>query len=464
MKTEVEKIEKNKVLLKVEVPAEELVDAYKWAYKSISRNVNIPGFRRGFVPPEVIDRKLGREAVDNEVLKEMLPTYYWMAVQESGIEPIEQPQIEVKQIERSKALLFDVTVETKPEVKLGDYKGLKVTRPLAEATEQEVAERLEYLRGRFAQLEVVEEQRPTRVGDFALIDFKGFLGDQPYEKASGTDYLLEIGSKTFIPGFEEQLVDAKKGEIRDVRVTFPENYQFEEVAGKEVRFNVLIKELKRKVLPELTDEFAKEAGEFENLEALKSDLRTKLEEGKKVRSDMAVRASVLKQVSEAAEVEIPESMRNRRTEELVAQFTENLKSQGIALEDYLKATKSEFETLRKSLEEEAISNIKSELVLEAIARKENIAASDEEIDQEIHSYAKMLGKPFEETKRMVEEKGNTWLIREDVIKGKTMKWLVENAIIEEESGVQESKKEEAAGETPEKEEQETSEVSEQAEK
>jgi trigger factor len=442
MKTEVEKLEKNKVVLKVEVPAEELVDAYKWAYKSISQSVSIPGFRRGFVPPEVIDRKLGKEAVDNEVLKEMLPTYYWMAVQEAGVEPIDQPQIEVKQLEKSKALLFNATVETKPEVRLGEYKGLTVTRTPAEAGEQEVQERLEYLRNRFAQLEVVEEQRPIQVGDFVLIDFKGFLGDKPYEKGTGTDYLLEIGSKTFVPGFEEQLVGAKKGEIRDVKVTFPQNYQFEEVAGKEVRFNVLIKELKRKVLPELTDEFAKELGEFENLEALKTDLEAKLRESKKVRSDMAMRASVLKQVSEAAEVEIPESMRNRRTEELVAQFAENLKGQGMEMEAYLKATKSDFDTLRNSLEEEAISNIKSELVLEAIAKKEGIVASDEELDQEIASYAKMLGKPFEETKKTIEEKGNIWVVREDVTKANTMKWLVENAIIEEEQKAAESQQEE----------------------
>lgn len=447
LKHEVEKLEKNKVLLKVEVPAEEMRNAFEWAYKSISKQINIAGFRRGFAPPEIIDQKLGKEAVSEQVLKEMLPAYYWQAVQESGIEPIDQPQIEVKQIEKNKSLLFHATVETKPEVKLGEYRGLKATRAPMEATDGEVAERLEYLRGRFAQLEVVEEQRPIMTGDFALIDFKGFMGDKPYEKGSGTDYLLEIGSKTFVPGFEEQLVSAKKGEIREVKVTFPADYQFEEVAGKEVRFNVLVKEIKRKILPELNDGFAKEVGEFESLEALKNDLKAKLEESKKVRSDMGLRVSILRQVSEAAEVEIPESMKNRRTEELLAQFSQNLKNQGISLDDYLKATKSEFETLRTSLEEEAVSNIKSELVIEAVAKKENITASDEEIDQEINSYSKMVGKSFDETKKMLEEKGNMWVIKDDVIKTKTVNWLVENAIIEEKAeGSKEEKKEEAAEE------------------
>lgn len=432
MKTDLEKIEKNKVLLKVEVPAESTALAIKEAYKTVSEQVNIPGFRKGRVPSQVIDTKLGVGVVYNEALKQMLPLYYAQAVKETGIEPIDQPEIDVKQMEKDKPLIFEAAVEVKPEVKLGEYKGIEASRVPTKVTKGEIDERVEHLRNRFAKLEVVEEKRPLKKGDFGLIDFKGYIGETPFEQGSATDYLLELGSQTFVPGFEDQLIGAGKGEIVDVNVVFPKEYQLKEVAGKKVRFNVLVKEIKRKVLPELNDEFAKEAGEFDSLQALKSDLKAKLAESKKVRSDLDLRRSLLSTVAEEAEVEIPESMKRYRTEQLLSQFSQNLRSQGINMNDYLNSTKTDFETLKKSLEEEAVASVKSELVLEAIAKAEGIEVSDEEIEQEIRSYAQIMGKEYEEAKDLIEQKGTIWVIREDLTKRKTMDWLVEHAKIIEE--------------------------------
>ncbi len=447
MKVDLEKIEKNKVLLKVEVSTKDVMEAIKKAYKDISQNVNIPGFRKGHVPESIIDSNIGLETVYNEALKEMLPRSYVKAVENSGIEPIDKPDIDVKQMEKGKPLRFEATVEIKPEVKIGEYEQVEVTQMPIEVTEEEVNEHLIKLQNRFAQLEVVEEERPLKKGDFALIDFKGFIGEKPYKQGSATDYLLELGSQTFMPGFEDQLVGAKKGEIIDVHITFPKDYPLSEAAGEDVRFNVLIKEIKRKVLPELSDEFAKEAGEFETLKDLKSDLNGKLEESKRYKSDLNLRRDLLNKITEQAEVEIPDTMKRQRTDELLAQFTQNLRNQGTDIESYLQATKTEFETLKKSLEEEALATLKNELVLDAIAKAEKIKVSDEEVEEEIESYAKIMGKGVAEVKNLIEKRGTIWVLKDDLVKRRTMDWLVEHAkIIEEKPQKKENRK------TPEKKE------------
>jgi len=430
LKTTVEELEKNKVLLKVEVPTGDVDQAIKKAYKSISNKVSIPGFRKGRIPKEIIDARIGKESVLQEALNEMLPVYYLQAVEESEIKPINKPEIEVVRLEEGQPLLFNVKVQVKPKVKLGKYKGVKAKMPSIEVTDKEINDHIELLKDRFAQLEPVT--RNLRKGDFALINFEGFVSGKPFEGGSANDYLLQVGSGTFAPGFEDKLIGARRGEIREIYIDMPKEHPIAEIAGEKVKFKVFVKEIKQKKLPKVNDEFAKEVGEFETLQELKDDVRGRLKEAKRAQDHYALRGKVLEAVSEGAEVEIPDIMVERRVNEMISEFSFNLKSRGLDLNGYLKATNTSMESLRERFKKDALRTLKNELVLGSIGEKEGLEVKEEEVDNEIEKIAKRMNVEASEVKKRLEERGNLGPLREDILLRKTLDWLVNQAEIKRE--------------------------------
>ncbi|MCL6472645.1 MAG: trigger factor [Firmicutes bacterium] len=442
MKTEVERLEeKDTVLLRVEVPTDVFGKAVDDTYKRISQQLVVPGFRKGKIPKAVIDSRVGRESVRQEALQRALPNYYVDAVRKSEIEPVDQPEVDIIQVGDGKPLIFTAKVRVKPEVKLGEYKGINLEKASSEPTEQEIEKQINSLRDSFASLEPVDN-RPIREGDFALINFEGFIDDKPFEGGSANDYLLEIGSGTFIPGFEEQLVGMKKGEAKDITVTFPQDYGNEELAGKEARFRVLLKEIKEKHLQELNDDFAKQVG-FDTVDELKADIANKIREVKKKYADTELKNQAISKVTEAAELEVPESMVEHELEDMIEEFSADVKRQGLTLEKYLELTGMDISKLREDWREQAEYRVKSRLVLEAVAKAENIEVTPEEVDNEIKKAAEATGRDYEEVKQIFLIKGTMGDLKNRLLISKAISWLVDNAVVEVQEETEKETKEKA---------------------
>ncbi|MDI6816798.1 MAG: trigger factor [Actinomycetota bacterium] len=428
MKTEIEKLEeRNTVLLTVEVPVDTFERAIDEAYKKISSQVVIPGFRKGKIPKTIIDSRVGRESVQEEALQSSLPRYYVEALQDAGLDPVDQPEVDIVQVGDDIPLKFTAKVKIKPEVKLGEYKGIELAKPSIEASEEEVDEQIEAIRNNFANLEPIED-RAVQNGDYALINFDGFIDGQPFDGGSAEDYLLEIGSGTFIPGFEEQIVGVKKGEAKDVIVTFPKDYGSEQLAGKEAVFKILLKEIKEKKLQELNDDFAKQVG-FDTLDELKSDVKKKISEVKAKNVDAEVRGSAVDIVTDAAEVELHDVMVEQELDTMVEDFEEEVKRQGVELNQYLEMVSSSIEELRAEWNERAHHRVKSRLVLDSIATLEKIEAGAEDIDNEIRKVSAATGRDFEEVKQIFMMQGNIGTLATRIKLAKTIDWLVEQAKI-----------------------------------
>ncbi|MBS3908734.1 MAG: trigger factor [Actinobacteria bacterium] len=428
MKTEIEKLEeKNTVLLTVEVSVDTFGRAIDEAYKKISNQVVIAGFRKGKIPKTIIDSRVGRESVREEALQSALPKYYVEALRETGLDPVDQPDVDIVQVGDDVPLKFTAKVKIKPEVALGDYKGIEVIKPAIEAGKEEVDEQLDALRNNFANLEPIED-RAVQNGDYALINFEGFIDGEPFDGGSAEDYLLEIGSGTFIPGFEERIVGVKKGEAKDVTVTFPNDYGSEQLAGKEAVFKILLKEIKEKKLQDLDDDFAKQVG-FDTLDELKSDIEKKISEVKAKNVDAEVRGSAVDKVTEAAEVELHDVMVEQELDVMVEDFGEEVKRQGVELNQYLKMVNSSIEELRAEWNERAHHRVKSRLVLEAIATQEKIDAGVEEVDNEMKKVATATGRDFEEVKQIFTMQGNMGALATRIKLAKTIDWLVGQAKI-----------------------------------
>lgn len=444
MKTELERLEeKNTVLLKVEVPADRFDKAIDEAYKRVANQLVIPGFRKGKIPKAIIDSRLGKESVHEEALQKALPTYYFEALKEADVEPVDQPEVDIVQAEEGKPLAFTAKVKVKPEVELGEYKGIEVEKPSAEATEEDIDEQIESIRNNFASLEPVED-RKSQEGDFVLINFEGFIDDQPFEGGSAEDYLLEIGSQTFIPGFEEQLVGMGKGEIKDVMVTFPEDYGNEQLAGKEARFRVLLKEIKVKKLQDVDDDLAKQVG-FDTIDELRADIRNKVSEVKQRYANAEVKKELIDKVTNAAKVEVHDVMIEQELGEMLEDFSNDVKRQGLDLNQYLEMTGTTEEDLRNEWRDKAEERVKSRLVVEAIAKAENLEVTPEEVDNEIKKAAQATGRDFNEVKEIFQMQGNMGSLKKRVLIGKTIDWLVENANIKEKEGTEEKENQEDKG-------------------
>lgn len=426
MKTDIEELEKNTVLLKVEVPIVEVTGSIKKAYKEVSEKVRIPGFRKGKAPKGIIDQMVGKEVVLNEALQELIPFYYPKAVESSGVEPVSMPEIDIVQIEEDKPLIFTAKIQVKPKVVLGDYHKIEIEEFSVVPTKEEVEREINNIREKFSHLKVLK-RRNLKKGDFALIDFQGFIEGKPFEGGSASDYMLEIGSGTFIPGFEEQLVGAKRGEERDVKVTFPHDYSNQHLADKEAVFRVAVKEIKEKELPALNDEFAKNVSEFDTLREFKKSVKEKVRQRKEAQAEAQKRSAVVDFVINQAEMEIPPVMIENQINAMVRNFEETLKNQGLRLEDYLRSTSTEFKLFKENYRAEAIKRIKTDLVLEAVQKAENIEISDEDVDNEIKRLAKGAKRDFKELKKEVKEREGYDYLRLSLQRLKTVDFLVSKA-------------------------------------
>lgn len=430
MKATAERIEKNTVLLQIEVEAAQLDQAMNKAYQKIVKQVNIPGFRKGKAPRAMVERHVGKETLFGEAAEIVVPEAYIQALKETETEPIDQPKIDIVQGEPGKPLIFKAVVEVKPEVTLGEYKGLEVTSSTTEVSDEDVQKEIERLQSRHAKLVTVEEGEVQK-DDVAIIDFAGYVDGEAFEGGTAENYSLTIGSGTFIPGFEEQLIGAKVGEEKDVNVTFPEEYHAENLAGKPATFKVTLKEIKRKELAVLDDEFAKDVSEFDTLEELKSDIRNKLKEAAETKAKSSVENGVVEAATANAEVEVPEVMVEQKIGEMLNNVGQRLAQQGINLDQYFQYTNSSIDDMRQRMKPDAEKTVKNELVLDAIAKAENITASEEEINEEIQKIASYVKQDAEIVRKTLELQGELGHISQDIARRKVISFLVENAKVVE---------------------------------
>lgn len=421
-----EKQEGNEGLLTVEVSAEQFNEALDEAFKKVVKDVQLPGFRKGRIPRGMFEQRFGVESLYQDAVDIVLPEAYSNAVDEAGIEPVDQPEIDITQIEKGKALHFTAKVTVKPEVKLGDYKGLEVEAVDVNVTDEDVENDLDNQRQSLAEL-VVKEEGAIENGDTVVIDFEGFVDGEAFEGGAAENHSLEIGSGSFIPGFEEQLIGKTTGEETEVEVTFPEEYHAENLAGQPATFKVKIHEVKAKELPEMDDEFAKDVDdEVETLAELKEKTKKRLEEQKQNDADAAVRESLINQATENAEIDIPDAMVDSELDRMVREFEQRLQQQGMTLEMYTQFSGQSEDELKDQMKGDAEKRVQTNLVLEAIAQVENLEATDEDVQEELQSMADMYNLEMEQLTQMLG--GNTDAIKDDLKFKKAIDFLVDNSV------------------------------------
>ncbi|MFY3792377.1 trigger factor [Ureibacillus sp. MALMAid1270] len=425
-----EKQEGNSGLLTIEVPVEEVNKAIDKAFAKVVKEINVPGFRKGKMPRQLFEKRFGVEALYQDALEILVPDAYSNAIDETGIVPVDYPQIDgTENFAKDQAFTFTATVTVKPEPKLGEYKGLEVTKLSTEVTDEEIEEQIQAQVARKAELEIKEDE-PIVNGDTAVIDFEGFVGGEAFEGGKGEDYPLEIGSGSFIPGFEEQLVGVKAGESKDVVVTFPEEYHAAELAGKEATFKVTVKEVKTKVLPELNDELAKEIDpEVESLDALRAKLKEQAIEQKNAEAEATLRDELVEKAAENAEVEIPESMTHNEIHRMIDEFGQRLQMQGMTLDLYYQFSGQDEHALHEQMRPDAEKRVRISLTLEAIAKAEGIEVTQEDIDAELEKMGAQFGMSKEQI--LTALGGSSEILENDIRAQKTVEFLVENAKITE---------------------------------
>ncbi|PGS48533.1 trigger factor [Bacillus sp. AFS041924] len=418
-----EKLEANVGLLTVEVEASEVDKGLDAAFKKVVKTINVPGFRKGKLPRPIFEQKFGIEALYNDALDVILPEAYSKAVEEVGIEPVDRPEVDVEQMEKGKTLIFKAKVTVKPEVKLGEYKGLEVEEMDSIVSDEDVQAELTKLQERQAEL-VVKEDGTVENGDTAVIDFEGFVDGVAFEGGKGENYPLEIGSGSFIPGFEEALIGAKSGVETDVNVTFPEEYHSAELAGKAATFKVTVHEIKSKELPELNDEFAKDVNdEVETLEDLKAKIKTDLVESKKAQVEGSLRDALVQKAAENAEIEIPDVMFESQVDRMVKDFEQRIAQQGLNLELYYQFTGTKEEDLRSQMRQDAEARVRIDLTIDAIIEAEKIDATEEEMNEELARLSEMYNVPAEQLVTML---GGTDAVRDDIQIRKAVELLVDS--------------------------------------
>ncbi|MDY3825887.1 MAG: trigger factor [Lachnospiraceae bacterium] len=385
MSVQVEKLEKNMAKLTVEVPAEDVEKAIQGAYQKTKKSINIPGFRKGKAPRQLIEKMYGKEVFYSDAVDVMLPKAYSDAVEECGEEIVSYPKIDVVQIESGKPFIFTAEVAVKPAVTLGEYKGIQVEKAPIEVTDEEIEAQVNKEREANSRTVTVED-RAVQKGDIATIDFEGFVDGVAFDGGKGENYDLEIGSNTFIPGFEDQLVGAEIGKELDVNVTFPEEYGAKELAGKEAVFKCKVNGIKVKELPEADDEFAQEVSEFDTLDEYKADIKAKLLKDKEDEAKRAKEDAVIGKIVENATMDIPDAMVEYQTQQMLDDFGRRMQSQGLSLEQYFQFTGMTEADYKEQMKPRALQNIQSRLVLEAVAEAEKLEATEEDLEKE---YAKM---------------------------------------------------------------------------
>ncbi len=420
-----EKQEGNQGTLTIEVDADKFDKALDQAFKKVVKQVQVPGFRKGKMPRGLFEQRFGVESLYQDAVDIILPEAYTNAVEETGIEPVDQPEVDVTQIEKGQPLVFTAQVTVKPEVKLGEYKGLEVEKEDTEVTDEDVEHELSHMQEHQAEL-VVKEEGTVEEGDTVVIDFEGFVDGEAFEGGQAENHQLEIGSGSFIPGFEEQLIGKETGADTEVQVTFPEEYHAEELAGKEATFKVKIHEIKGKELPELDDEFAKDVDEdVETLEELRNKTKERLKEQKETDADNKMRESLIEQASENAEVDIPEAMVETELDRMVKEFEQRLQMQGMTMDMYYQFSGTDETGLKEQMKDDAEKRVKTNLTLDAIANQEEVEVTDEDVDKELESMASMYQTEVDQLKQMLG--GNTDAIKEDLKFKKAIDFLAEHS-------------------------------------
>ena len=397
MSVQVENLDKNMVKLTIEVPAEELEKAIEAAYKKQKNQISVPGFRKGKVPRVMIEKMYGVGVFYEDAANTLMQQNYPSAVDESGVDIVSRPTVDVVQIERGKPFIFTAEVAVKPEVTLGKYMGVTVTKIDTSVSEDEVNEALEQQRNNNARTISVTD-RPVAVGDTAVIDFEGFVDGVAFEGGKGENHPLEIGSHTFIDTFEDQLVGKNAGDEVEVNVTFPEQYQAADLAGKPATFKVKINEIKTKELPELDDEFAQDVSEFDTLAEYKESLKKNLEEKKENEAKRTKEDEAVQKIIDKSKMDIPEAMIDTQCETMIEEFAQRIAQSGLSMDQYLQFSGLTVDGLKEQVRPEALSRIQASLVLEQIAKDENIEVSDEDVNAEIEKMAASYGMEADKLK------------------------------------------------------------------
>ena len=414
----------NEVKLEITIEAQKFDEAIKKVYFKSAKYFNIPGFRKGKAPMQIVEKYYGKEIFYEDAFNEVAQDALEEAVRENNLEVVSRPDIEVTQIEKGKDLIFTAVMQTKPEAELGKYKGVEIKKIEYKVTDEDIEHELKHMQEHNSRVISVED-RPVENGDIATIDFEGFVDGVAFEGGKAEGHDLEIGSKTFIPGFEDQVIGMNIDEEKDIKVKFPDEYFSKDLAGKDAIFKVKVHEIKKKELPELDDEFAKDVSEFDTIAELKADIKAKQEKQNEDRAKYETQDAVIKAVCENVKVEIPDGMVETEIENMLKDMEQRLSYQGLKLEQYLKMMGKTEEDMKKEYEPQAIEGIKSRLALEAVIKAEKIEATDEEINEKLKEMAKNYGKENDEEFLKNENVRN--YIKQGLTSEKAIDFLVKNA-------------------------------------
>ena len=428
MNVTTEKIENHKVVLTIEVPAEELDKGIKAACKSLANRVNIPGFRKGKAPRRILEMNIGKEAILDEVFERVAQKAFEEALKQENLDPVDRPQVDVVTLEEGKDVVFKATITPVPEVTLGEYKGLKVAKDAVEVKDEQVEEQVKNILNHHAKMVDAEEGATVANDDFITLDFKGEVDGVAFAGGKGKDYPLQIGSHSFIDTFEDQLVGLKVGEEKDVNVTFPEEYHAKDLAGKAAVFHCKINSIKHKEMPELTDEFVKASTSYESIEDMKAKLRENIEKNAQREADTKRRNEILKQATDNITVDIPEVMVENRVSNMIQELSVNLENQGMNLDAYLKYANMDMAKLREQYKESAAIAVKTDLMLDAVAKAEDIKVENADINAEIALLAATYGTTPQEVSKIIKKNHSIGNLVATVLHKKAANFIIDSAV------------------------------------
>lgn len=417
----------NDATLKITLPAEEVNKGFKKAVAKIAGQVNIPGFRKGKAPRNIIEMHYGKEAVKQEAFELVANQCYTEALEQEKLIPVSDPKVENSVFEENKDMELTIKVTLKPEVKLGDYKELHVEKEAVEVTDEAVEEQVQGLRSRHAKMVEAEEGAVIEKGDFAIIDFAGTVDGEPFSGGEGKGYPLEVGSNSFIPGFEDQLVGLKKGDSTDVDVTFPEEYFVKELAGKQAIFKVNVQDVKRKELPELTDEYVAANSDCKTVEELRASYKERMQKAAENNAQIAYEKALIDLAVANAEFEVPEIMIEDRVTQMIDEMRMSLEARKLTLEQYMQYSGIDMKQLRERQHDAAVENVKTDLVLDAIAKAENIQVSMEDVDSELSAIASQHGATLEDVKKIIKSNGTMGLLLANILRRKAAHVIIDSA-------------------------------------
>lgn len=428
MNVTTEKIENHKVVLTIEVPAEELDKGIKAACKSLANRVNIPGFRKGKAPRRILEMNIGKEAILDEAFDRVAQKAFDEALKQENLDPVDRPQVDIVTLEEGKNVVFKATITPVPEVTLGEYKGLKVAKDAVEVKDEQVEEQVKNILNHHAKMVDAEEGATVANDDFITLDFKGEVDGVAFAGGKGKDYPLQIGSHSFIDTFEDQLVGLKVGEEKDVNVTFPEEYHAKDLAGKAAVFHCKINSIKHKEMPELTDEFVKASTSYESIEDMKAKLRENIEKNAQREADTKRRNEILKQATDNITVDIPEVMVENRVSNMIQELSVNLENQGMNLDAYLKYANMDMAKLREQYKESAAIAVKTDLMLDAVAKAEDIKVENADINAEIALLAATYGTTPQEVSKIIKKNHSIGNLVATVLHKKAANFIIDSAV------------------------------------